>query len=102
MWDMFALSVADSVGATTIVDDGAKVKEEEKEVASDAFRSIALIFNREQVSISSKQASLHFEFFSLFLFPFSLFLDLPFHSHMLPCLMVFCFCFPGFRLCYEL
>jgi hypothetical protein len=49
--DMFALNAADSVGAAAVVDDGAEVEEEEREVASDAFRSTALISSREQVSI---------------------------------------------------
>jgi len=56
--DMFALNAADSAGAAAVVDGGAEVvdggaevEEEEREVASDAFRSTALISSREQVSI---------------------------------------------------
>jgi hypothetical protein len=49
--DMFALNAADSAGAAAVVDDGAEVEEEEREVASDTFRSTALISSREQVSI---------------------------------------------------
>ncbi len=49
--DMFALNVADNARTTAVVDDGAEVEEEEKEVASDAFRSTTLISSREQISI---------------------------------------------------
>jgi hypothetical protein len=49
--DMFALNAADSAGAAALAEDGAEVEEEEREVASDAFRSTALISSREQVSI---------------------------------------------------
>jgi hypothetical protein len=44
---MFALNAANSVGAAAVVDDGAKVEEEEREVANDAFRSTALISSGE-------------------------------------------------------
>ncbi len=47
VWDMFALNAANSVGAAAVVDDGAKVEEEEREVANDAFRSTALISSGE-------------------------------------------------------
>jgi hypothetical protein len=98
--DMFALNAADSAGAAAVVDDGAEVEEEEREVASDTFRSTALISSREQVSILSKRASLRFEFFFLcfcFLFLFSrTFLSIRICCHRRRVSWLFVFVFPLF------